>query len=114
VLRVDPVTGATSPVTENTDEHWVDVVSGVPAHLGDGALVWTADLDDARRLLIDAIRSPAQPSGPLGAGHRRDTVLFTANETRPRFGCGPIAAVTAELPDPEPGVFAAAAGQVRQ
>jgi dipeptidyl-peptidase-4 len=81
VLRVDPATGTTTPVTENTDEHWVDVVSGVPAHLADGALVWTADLDDARRLLIDGdpvtppslrVRSVLDIDG--------DTVLFTANE----------------------------------
>ncbi len=80
VLAVDPVTGVTTAVVENTDEHWVDIVPGVPAHLGGGALVWTRDAEDARRLVVDGqdvtpaslrVRSVADLDG--------DTVLFTAN-----------------------------------
>ncbi|MBV9315811.1 MAG: S9 family peptidase [Pseudonocardia sp.] len=81
VLRVDPRSGATTQVTENTDPHWVDIVPGVPAHLHSGALVWTCDQDDARRLVVDGepvtpatlrVRSVADVDG--------DTVLFTASE----------------------------------
>jgi dipeptidyl-peptidase-4 len=81
VLRVDPVTGAITPVTENTDPDWVDIVPGVPALLSSGAMVWTADSDDARRLLIGdypvtppslRVRSVLDVDG--------DTVLFTASD----------------------------------
>ncbi|HEX4248508.1 MAG TPA: prolyl oligopeptidase family serine peptidase [Pseudonocardia sp.] len=107
VLRVDPVIGACTPVTENTDEHWVDVVPGVPAHLDNGALVWTTDVEDARRLHVGGelvtppslrVRSVLDVDG--------DTVLFTANEDptevrlwtyRPGDG---LSCLT-----PEPGVF---------
>jgi len=109
VLRVDPGTGAAAaePVAENTDEHWVDVVSGVPAHLDSGALVWTADSGDARRLLVGG--EPVTPPS-LRVRSVLDvdgvTVLFTASEDpteirlwtyRPGDG---LSCLT-----PEPGVF---------
>jgi dipeptidyl-peptidase-4 len=81
VLRVDPVTGRTEPVVTNTDPAWVDIVPGVPAHLTDGTLVWTADADDARRLLVGG-----EPVTPSSLRVRSvldvdgDTVLFTAND----------------------------------
>jgi dipeptidyl-peptidase-4 len=53
VLSVDPLTGATQVLTEQTDPVWLDAVTGVPALLPDGRLVTTAELDGARRLLVD-------------------------------------------------------------
>ena len=53
ILDVHPSTGATSVLREDTDGAWVDVVMGVPARLPDGSLVWTADRDGAKRLVID-------------------------------------------------------------
>ena len=52
VLEVDPATGETSVLREDTDADWVDIVAGVPARLDDGTLVWTVDRDGAKRLLI--------------------------------------------------------------
>jgi dipeptidyl-peptidase-4 len=52
VLDVDLESGGTSVVREDTDEIWLDVVGGVPARLSDGSLVWVADRDDAKRLVI--------------------------------------------------------------
>lgn len=81
VLRVDPVTGATTPVTENTDPHWVDIVAGVPAHLDDGALVWTRDAEDTRRLVVDGkIVTSAALRVRSVTDVDADTVLFTASE----------------------------------
>ena len=80
VLRVDPVTGATTGVTENTDPHWVDIVPGVPAHLDDGMLVWTRDVEDARRLVVDdEIVTPASMRVRSVTDVDGDTVLFTAS-----------------------------------
>jgi dipeptidyl-peptidase 4 len=53
VLAVDPVTGATTLLLAQSDPVWLDVVAGVPALLPDGRLVTTAELDGARRLVVD-------------------------------------------------------------
>lgn len=60
ILDVDLANGSTTLRREDTDPDWVDIVHGVPARLDDGALVWTADRDGAKRLLIDdeAVTSP--------------------------------------------------------
>ncbi len=53
VLAVDPSTGATSTLAEQSDPVWIDAVVGVPALLPDGRLVTTAERDGARRLVVD-------------------------------------------------------------
>ena len=81
VLRVDPATGTTTPVHEDTDDSWVDIVPGVPAHTASGGFVWVADRDDARRLLVDgeAVTPPSlQVRGVLDVDG--DTVLFAASD----------------------------------
>jgi dipeptidyl-peptidase-4 len=105
--RVDVRTGATELVTGQTDPHWVDIVGGVPARLPGGALVWTRDDPEARRLLVDG-----EPVTPPGLRVRSvadvdgDTVLFTASEdpTEIRLWTyrpgGGLVCLT-----PEPGVF---------
>jgi dipeptidyl-peptidase-4 len=80
VRRVDPVSGATSPVVENTDPRWVDIVPGVPAHLGDGTLVWTHDADDARRLVVGGVEvtsADVRVRSVVDVGD--DSVLFTGS-----------------------------------
>jgi dipeptidyl-peptidase 4 len=52
VLDVDASTGATTVLREDTDDAWLDIVDGVPARLPGGTLVWTADRDGAKRLVI--------------------------------------------------------------
>jgi dipeptidyl-peptidase 4 len=81
VLRVDAETGATTVVREDTDPHWVDINSGVPAWLADGRLVWLADLDDTRRLWVgDEVVTPEglQVSEVADAGD--DWVLVEASD----------------------------------
>ena len=53
VLAVDPVSGATSTLAEQSDPVWIDAVPGVPDLLPDGRLVTTAERDGARRLVVD-------------------------------------------------------------
>ncbi|MGW4639370.1 prolyl oligopeptidase family serine peptidase [Sphaerisporangium sp. NPDC004334] len=77
---VDPATGAATLVREDTDEAWVDVVGGVPARLGDGTLVWVADADGGRRLIIgDAPVTPPTLQVRDVLGVDGDTVLFRAS-----------------------------------
>ena len=86
---VDPDTGATTLLREDTDPQWVDIVPGVPAWTGDGRLVWSADVRGAKRLMVG---TPAEHStgtaetvtpGSLQVrditGVDGDTVLFTAS-----------------------------------
>ncbi|WP_055480657.1 S9 family peptidase [Sphaerimonospora mesophila] len=80
LLSVDPATGATEPLREDTDPAWVDIVSGVPARLSDGSLVWVADADGGRRLIIgsDPVTPPSlQVRAVLDVDG--DTVLFQAS-----------------------------------
>jgi dipeptidyl-peptidase 4 len=53
VLTADLRTGATRVRREDTDPCWVQIVPGVPAFTNSGAIVWTADSAETRRLLVD-------------------------------------------------------------
>jgi dipeptidyl-peptidase-4 len=84
VLRVDPATGATATVHEQTDPLWVDIVPGVPAHTASGALVTVGDVDGSRRLVVDG-----EPVTPAALQVRDvgdvdgDVVLFRASADDP-------------------------------
>ena len=81
VLSVDTVTGATTLVHELHDDVWVDAVVGVPLRGPSGRVVWTDDVDDVRRVVVDG-----EPVGDprwrvrtvLGAD--ADGVLVTASD----------------------------------
>ncbi len=80
LVSVDPSTGACSIVREDQDPLWVDVVAGVPAQLSDGTIVWTADLDGAKRLLVgDVAVTPPSLQVRHVLGVDGDTVLFAAS-----------------------------------
>ncbi|HEX6445886.1 MAG TPA: prolyl oligopeptidase family serine peptidase [Streptosporangiales bacterium] len=79
LLRVDPDTGETTVVREDTDPAWVELVDGVPAWGGD-RLYWAADVDGWRRLVVDG--EPVTPDGlQLRSVLAADAVgvLFTAS-----------------------------------
>jgi dipeptidyl-peptidase-4 len=81
VLRVDPATGQTELVHEDADPRWVDIVPGVPAHTASGAFLWIADMDGARRLLVDGepvTPAPLQVRGLLDVDG--ETVLLSASD----------------------------------
>ncbi|MEU0565884.1 prolyl oligopeptidase family serine peptidase [Nonomuraea sp. NPDC005983] len=80
LFSVDPETGASTLVREDTDPAWVDVVTGVPAHLDDGSLVWVASADGGNRLFVGdrAVTPPTlQVRDVLDVDH--DSVLFRAS-----------------------------------
>ena len=83
--RSTPRTGATSLLLAQSDPVWLDVVAGVPALLPDGRLVTTADLDGARRLVVDGepvTDTAIQVAAVLSSVERRDGVLV-AGHRRP-------------------------------
>ncbi len=53
VLAVDPSTGQTSSLSVQSEEAWVELVSGVPRRLSDGRLVTAAVVGDTPALLVD-------------------------------------------------------------
>ncbi len=85
LLAVDAGTGQTEVVREDTDPRWLEIVPGVPAWTGDGRLVWTADSEDTRRLLVSPPGAQAMPVTPPGLQVHGvlsvdgDTVLFQAS-----------------------------------
>lgn len=105
-------------ICEDKDEHWTDVVDGVPAQLPDGRIAWTRISGGVRRLVIGAAAdlAAASPLTPPGLHVRRvlgtdgGTVLFSAS-TEPteigvwRYGPDGLAEVAAA-----PGVHTAHAG----
>jgi dipeptidyl-peptidase-4 len=66
VLGVDVATGATTPLREQTDDVWVDLVSGVPVMAEGGRLVTCEDSEDTHRLVVDG--QPVTPPGLQVAG----------------------------------------------
>ncbi|MFB7476121.1 prolyl oligopeptidase family serine peptidase [Kitasatospora sp. NPDC056184] len=80
-LAVDPADGATRVLAERRDEHWVELVPGLPVRTAAGALVDAADQGGTRHLTVDG--EPVTPPGlqlrsVLGTDGER--VLFTASD----------------------------------
>ena len=102
-------------ILDDQDPHWTDIVTGVPARLGDGRIVWTRVSEDTRGLVIAeaAGLAAAAPVTPPGLqvrdvlGTDGDSVLFSA-WTEPtevgvwRYGPDGLTEVATE-----PGVHAA-------
>jgi dipeptidyl-peptidase-4 len=112
VLGVDPVTGHTTRLTQQSDDAWVDVLPGVPRRLGDGRLVTTGGVDDAVALLIDGTAvTPATLEVRAVLAVAGDDVLFTACTEPTEVGVWRWnqAADLSQL-TPNPGVHTAAAG----
>ncbi|GAA3199593.1 S9 family peptidase [Actinocorallia longicatena] len=81
VLRVDALNGETTVEKADHDPIWLEIVPGLPARTSSGALVWTTDADDTRRLTVGDV--PVTPPGlqvRSVLGVKGDSVLFTASE----------------------------------
>jgi dipeptidyl-peptidase-4 len=61
--ELDPTTGTTSLLRALTDDAWVELLPGTPRRLGDGRLLYSADVGDTRRLWIDG--EPFTPADVL-------------------------------------------------
>jgi dipeptidyl-peptidase 4 len=80
-LKIDQDSGQTTILHEQQDGCWVQLVSGLPARTGSGALLAHADIQDTRHLTVDEV--PVTPPGlQLRAvlGVDGDEVLFAASE----------------------------------
>jgi dipeptidyl-peptidase-4 len=87
VLAVDPDAGATQVRREDADPCWVHIVPGVPTFTDNGALVWTTDDAQTRRLLVghDVVTPPGLEVREI-FGVDGDTVLFAASREPAEIG----------------------------
>jgi dipeptidyl-peptidase 4 len=79
-LGIDPASGQTTVLAKQHDERWVQLVPGLPARSGSGALIGHDDLLGTRHLTVDG--TPVTPPGlQLRAvlSVDGDGVLFTAS-----------------------------------
>jgi len=89
ILGVQPGSGQTSVLHEDSDPVWLEIVPGVPAWTADGRIVWTRDEQDTRRLVLIAPGHSPEPVTPPGLQVRGvldvdgDTVLFQASDHDP-------------------------------
>ncbi|MFY9930519.1 MAG: prolyl oligopeptidase family serine peptidase [Streptosporangiaceae bacterium] len=68
LLTVEVGSGQATVLREDTDPVWLEIVPGVPSWTGDGRIVWTADRDGARRLLILDPAAGDTAAGDTAAG----------------------------------------------
>ena len=80
IHSVDSATGKTTIIFSDTDDAWVELVSGVPALQQDGTLVTCADRDGTRRLLVNGeavTPTTLQVRSVVSVG---ESIMFMANE----------------------------------
>ncbi len=108
VLEVDPSTGSTRLLREDSDPLFLDIVGGTPALLDDATLVWTLNDDDTRRLLVGErlvtppglqVRSVLDVDG--------DTVLFAASREPTETHLWTLSPAGLEQQTTEAGVYSA-------
>lgn len=81
VLEVDAQTGESRTIRHDRDEEWVDIVEGVPARLSDGTLVWAADIEGFKRLVVgDQAVTPDGMQLRAVLGVDGDTVVLQASK----------------------------------
>ena len=80
-LGIDPATGEVTVLTEQRDPCWVQLIPGLPARTGSGALIAHADRSGTRHLTVDGTAvTPAGLQLRAVLGVDGEQVLFTASE----------------------------------
>ncbi len=80
IHSIDPGTGKAAIVFADTDDAWVELVSGVPALQQDGTLITCADREGSRRLLVNGSAvtpTTLQVRSVVSVG---ESIVFMANE----------------------------------
>ncbi|PHX70816.1 MAG: S9 family peptidase [Acidimicrobium sp.] len=80
IHSIDPGTGKATVIFPDTDEAWVELVSGVPALQQDGTLVTCADRDGARRLLVNGSAVTPTTMQVRSVVSTGDSIMFMAND----------------------------------
>lgn len=80
IHSIDSATGKATIVFTDTDEAWVELVSGVPALQHDGTLVTCADRDGARRLLVKDVAVTPTTMQVRSVVSTANSIVFIAND----------------------------------
>ena len=80
IHSIDPGTGKATVIFSDTDEAWVELVSGVPALQQDGTLVTCVDRDGARRLLVNGSAVTPTTMQVRSVVSTGDSIMFMAND----------------------------------
>jgi len=80
IHSIDPGTGKATVIFSDTDEAWVELVSGVPALQQDGTVVTCADRDGARRLLVNGSAVTPTTMQIRSVVSTGDSIMFMAND----------------------------------
>jgi dipeptidyl-peptidase-4 len=80
IHSIDPGTGKATVIFSDTDEAWVELVSGVPALQQDGTVVTCADRDGARRLLVNGSAVTPTTMQVRSVVSTGDSIMFMAND----------------------------------
>ena len=84
ILTVDPDTGTTAVLHEESDPQWVDIMPGVPAWTRDGRLVRIAAVDGSWRLVVgDDVLTPVGLQVRSVTSVTTEDVLVRASEDDP-------------------------------
>lgn len=83
VLALNPDDGSTTLVHSDTDEHWVEIMTGVPAWTRDGRLVRIGVLEDSYALFVDDKPVTGPELCVRSVLHVGDEVLFSGSEDDP-------------------------------
>lgn len=85
LLRVDPATGAATPLFSETSATWVDLTHDLRA-LADGSVLWSSTRDGHRHLYrlaqgkwTQLTQGPWEVAGVIGVDEAAGRVFFTAN-----------------------------------
>ena len=80
VRRIDPTTGDSEVIFSDYDEHWVELVPGVPTLDARGRLVTCVDRGGVRRISIDGAAMTPETMQVRGVSYVGESILFTAND----------------------------------
>jgi len=81
-LAVDVADGAVSEVARFSDDHWIDIVAGVPAWVGEH-LVMILDDETSRRFTVDGTPVTAEDQQITGVVSVRDDHVIATVATKP-------------------------------
>ena len=79
VFSIDAKNGNAVEIFTDTDDAWVELVSGVPALTAAGKLVTTVDREGARRLQVDGVLVTPTHLQVRAVLHVGETIVFQAN-----------------------------------
>jgi dipeptidyl-peptidase-4 len=111
ILRINPLTGDTEPLSKHTSETWAEIPPGTPLHTASGVPVLPQVRGDARTISVGGVSAPPGLHVRAVLGTAGERVLFAASTDPAEVHVWAYAAGHGFQPvTREPGVHTATAG----